>query len=276
LFKLFCFNNTTVVYTVGYSVIVIPGVASCWRDVVNGREYALQAILSDLAPKATGFLDCGANMGYFSCLMARLNSELKIVAVEPLKECLSYLKAVRRINGFMNIEIVNAVLSDCDGVFEFSLPQERFGESGGLGGAEKGTGTVLVRGYSLDSLLERFTVEDRVIIKVDIEGFESVALRIPPSPVNSQKVFALCVEVHLYRFSRPWPEFSDLLRSIRSWFPARWFITKPRCLQGPLRRYWNRVSQREEFIPLDTTLVKGLVEGGRIQDLYLFGIRGSL
>jgi len=123
MFRHFCANNTAVLYTTSHAVIVIPCVASCWRDVVNGREYALQAFLSGLASKATGFLDCGANLGYFSCLMATLNPGVKVVAVEPLAECRSYLRAARRINKLANIEVADAVLSDRDGTFEFAPPK---------------------------------------------------------------------------------------------------------------------------------------------------------
>lgn len=275
LFKQFCSNKTTIAYTIDHTVIVIPGVASCWRDVVNGREYALQSLLSDMASRTTGFLDCGANIGYFSCLMARLNPEVKVVAVEPLKECRSYLRAVRRINNSMNIEIVHAVLSECDGVFEFDLPRERFSESGSLSHATAATKVVQIQGYSLDSLLQKFTTKDRVIVKVDIEGFESVALNASVSSQNARKVLALCVEVHLYRFSEPWSEFSSLLEALQAWFPAEWFITKPRCLQNSLRRYWNRVCQREEIMPLNTIVVNQLIEDKRVGELYLFGIRNS-
>lgn len=273
LFKQFRSNKTTVAYQLNHAVIVIPGVASCWRDVVNGREYALQTFLSSLASRTTGFLDCGANIGYFSCLMARLNPKARVIAVEPLKECRSYLRAVIRINKLLNIEIVEAVLSDSDGTFEFGLPEERFSESASLSRAAATTGLVQVQGYSLDSLLRKFATKDRVIVKVDIEGFESVALNNSISPENAQKVIALFVEVHLCRFLNPRSEFADLLSSLQAWFFADWFIATPRCLQGSLKRYWNRVYEREEIMPLSTGLVNQLIKNKQVGELYLFGIR---
>jgi hypothetical protein len=123
--------------------------------------------------------------------------------------------------------------------------------------------------------LDKFANSDRVIVKVDIEGFESVALKAPVSSQNAQKVMALCVEAHIYRFSKPGSEFDDLLGSLQIWFPGDWFIATPRCLQNSLRRYWNRVRQIEEIMPLNAALVNELIEGKRIGDLYLFGVRNS-
>lgn len=276
LYKQFSFNGVSVPYSLGHTVIVIPGVASCWRDVVLGREYAVWEFLSGWASEATGFLDWGANIGYFSCLVARLNRKAKVVAVEPLPECRSYLRAVRRINKLTNIDIIGAVLSDHDGVCEFELPQERYGESGGLGRASVVTHVIQVQGYSLDSLLQKFFAEDRVVVKVDIEGFESVALRVPVSPENAPKVIALCVEVHLYCFAQPQAEFADLLAALQGWFPADWFIAKPRCLQSSWRRYWDRVRRREAVMPLDADLVSSLIESKQVEELHLFGVRRSL
>lgn len=270
-FKFFRSGKPAIVCSRGYNMIVIPGITSCWRNVVAGREFAVESFLRNLIPKATGFLDCGAHMGYFSCLAAGLNKKMKVLAVEPLPECFRYLTALSRINNFKNIEIVKGVLSERDKMTGF-VTSGHFDESGKVARTSQDA-TVMAQGYSLNTLLQRFGADDKVIVKVDIEGYEPIALNIVLTQENKKKIIALYIEIHLCFFLQPWPEFWSLLQAVRNWFAADWFIAKPRCLQNPFMRYWNRATQQEPLIILNTDLVKSLIDKRMIAELGLFGIK---
>lgn len=145
------------------------------------------ALLSELLPQHDRFIDCGANIGFFSCL-ARHHGK-PVLAIEPLAANLRSLLANLDANGWNDSEVVNAGLADTIGIGE-------------IFGAD--TGASMVRGWAgmphntllrervalttLDTLVaDRFTGE-RLLIKVDVEGGEFALLqgaartlaRIPP------------------------------------------------------------------------------------------------
>lgn len=242
-----------------------------------GRERAVQGFLAAQAPRATGFLDCGANIGYFSCLAAQCNPQAKILAVEPLAECHRLLRAERRLNGFRHIRIVPGVLSEQDGLCPFERPSESYGESGSIRTTTsiKGEGGSLkeICGYSLDHLLNSFSPEDRVIVKVDIEGYEAQALKAPVSSAQAKKVMALCVEVHLFAYANPFADFRQWLGAVQDWFTGRWWMAEPPFTQKPLKRYWRRLRQTEPLKPLDMALMEQWIAQNRLSETYVFGVK---
>jgi len=122
---------------------------------------------SSLAAADT-FVDIGANIGYFSCLARSLGK--RVLAVEPLAENLDYLFWNLSLNGFDDVEVFPLGLAERPGLCRL------FGGS---------TGASLVKGWAdatgaycstiatnkLDTLL-RHHAEDRLLIKMDVEGGE--------------------------------------------------------------------------------------------------------
>jgi FkbM family methyltransferase len=127
-----------------------------------------------IASEVDIFIDIGANIGYFTCLMRNLGKH--VVAVEPLRQNLDVLYANVAANGWQDIEVFPVGLSDTVGIVEI------FG--GGTGASLipywAGTSGVLrntIPVNSLDNLVgERFAGK-RVLIKIDVEGAEFAVLR---------------------------------------------------------------------------------------------------
>ena len=132
-----------------------------------------RAFLSSRLSSADVFVDLGANAGYYTCL-AR-HSGARVVAVEPAARNLDLLFKNIRGNGWSDVEIFPVGLGAQPGLATL------YGD---------GTGASLVTGWSgisevwqrtiplttLDVLIARRFADQRLLIKIDVEGAEHAVL----------------------------------------------------------------------------------------------------
>jgi len=134
-----------------------------------------QAALKALLAPGMTLYDIGANVGYFSVIGARLvGSHGAVVCFEPLAENFQQIRYNTELNGFSNIQLIEAALGKADGESLFWLSAEP--TWGKLAGAGKepdkmvGETSVLVR--CLDKLVEEAKLPPPDVIKLDVEGAE--------------------------------------------------------------------------------------------------------
>jgi FkbM family methyltransferase len=121
-------------------------------------------------------LDIGANLGYYSLLMAELvGREGKTIAVEPNPQVAELLRAAQA-NHSWRFEVVEAAMADRAGEAILTIPDKS------LGGATikpndlvPGRTQVKVRTLSVDELVEEYKLAKVDVIKMDVEGMEPVA-----------------------------------------------------------------------------------------------------
>lgn len=116
------------------------------------------------------FVDCGANVGYFSLLAASRGAS--VLAFEPNPRCAQLIEANARLNGFESIEIRRLGLSSEAG--RSVLHVEDLGNIGG--GSLKSTGHE-VGAIDLDTLDNQLAGATPNLIKIDVEGAEVMVLR---------------------------------------------------------------------------------------------------
>lgn len=137
----------------------------------GGFEPEETGLISKLLPEHDRFIDCGANVGFYSCLARRYGKP--VLAIEPLAANLKLLLANLDANGWSDSEVVNAGLASKIGIGEI------FGTD---------TGASVVRGWAgmpqdtllrerivlttLDTLVAHRFAGERLLIKVDVEGGE--------------------------------------------------------------------------------------------------------
>ena len=130
--------------------------------------------------------DCGCYLGYYTCIFARLVGPSGIVvAIEPDETNLNRIKRHVKSNGFENVIYFDAPIGTGDDV-EFIISGNTNSHISGswIGGKREDyrqreiieTKKVL-RSVSLDGLLDIPAIPRPDLIKIDIEGFEEVALR---------------------------------------------------------------------------------------------------
>lgn len=130
------------------------------------------------------FIDVGANQGEFSIAAAKVVSQGKVIAFEPVSEYRERLLENIRLNDFGNIQVISAALGEQEGFLPIYDQQENFSD----GTRNEGLPTLFAsesRHYAreivpvktLDDVLNDSTISRVDIIKLDIEGAEWIALR---------------------------------------------------------------------------------------------------
>lgn len=116
------------------------------------------------------FVDIGANMGWFTLTAAGIAS--RVIAIEPNFSNTQLIYRSLLDNGFDNVEVLPYAVSDRPAFLEL-----QFVHSNGHVSAvdEAGGSSTIVEARSLDDLLENIDRLD--VIKMDIEGYEPIALR---------------------------------------------------------------------------------------------------
>jgi FkbM family methyltransferase len=128
------------------------------------------------------FVDVGANVGYHSLFAAQLGAH--VVAIEPVPWTLELLRAnVWRHSA--DVEVVEAAASDVAGTVRIAIdPAHRSGAQFGDQGVE-------VRAAPLDELVPEGAVD---VLKVDVEGAESLVFRGATAILERSPVLAAIVE----------------------------------------------------------------------------------
>jgi FkbM family methyltransferase len=116
-------------------------------------------------------LEIGAEYGADTVFLSRLvGPEGRVIAVEAHPGSCSLLGRTVELNGLMNVEVVNAAISDTNGTTEISD-----GASVSNRVVSDGSG-VAVPAMTIDRLVERFDVDRIDLLKMNIEGSERQAL----------------------------------------------------------------------------------------------------
>jgi FkbM family methyltransferase len=196
--------------TVGF---LIPGRSNLMVSMngisanVRPRTSDLGAFAAVLEPETAAWfqvgtgdtvVDVGAHIGRYSLLAARRAS--RVIAVEPEPSNYAMLKQNVALNGFSNVTVVLAALSNRSGRARLYLPKSgdtasnslEPNGSGGLqkAGQEQG---IEVECETLDDLVLRLGLQSVDWLKIDVEGHEVSVLKGGQRMLN--KVRRLIIEV---------------------------------------------------------------------------------
>jgi len=153
-----------------------------------------------LGPGKT-FVDLGANWGYFSLLAAdRVGAAGKVVACEPHPTLLELLQANIRLNGLKSVDVYGEAVADREGELNltgFDPSSTNWGVSSLLGsGSANNLPSYRVPANRLDTILCRSGVDSVDLLKVDIEGAESLILPGMDQDFRRQRFKAVLLELH--------------------------------------------------------------------------------
>jgi len=142
------------------------------------HEPGLTKYLLDTFSNSPGgnFLDVGANVGYFSCLLGKLaGSTGKVVAIEPEPQNRLLLETNLRANGLTNVAIHACAVGAEDGTARMGIykPANRGRHS--LVDLDNCRKFIDVPVRTLDGLLRDSGVASWTLMKMDVEGFEPFA-----------------------------------------------------------------------------------------------------
>ena len=135
----------------------------CW---LGSYEYHKQRLFDAAIKRKSVVWDIGANVGLYSLVASR--KAMRVIAVEPMLENVSYLERHILLNGIRNIEVlVAAVGRECG--------RESFCRGDNRSTGHLAPNPFMVDVVTLDSMLVKFGAPD--VIKMDVEGAEYLALQ---------------------------------------------------------------------------------------------------
>jgi FkbM family methyltransferase len=172
-------EHLTVRTSSGFNIVVAlndQGSAS----LLFGREYApvQSRVLKALLRESDGFIDVGANYGYFSLLAATTMPGKKVIAVEPnpsLTEAIRESISANDIDTEMCVVLQQGV-ADKVGSRKFAW-DARLRSSGRIVADGSDGDSIVVTITTIDSIIENSGFSQGApLVKIDVEGFEREAL----------------------------------------------------------------------------------------------------
>jgi FkbM family methyltransferase len=139
------------------------------------EPYETTLIESEIRPGDV-VLDIGANIGYYTLILARLVGERgRVYAFEPDPTNFRLLKKNVRANGYQNVVFVNKAVSDASGMRSLFLCPDNKGDHR-LFDSNDDRQSITIETTTLDELFSEFQGEIN-FIKMDIQGSEARAVR---------------------------------------------------------------------------------------------------
>jgi FkbM family methyltransferase len=129
-------------------------------------------------------IDIGANIGYFTMLMAkRVGPRGSVISFEPTQNSLDLLRRNIQLNGFDNVVAENLALSDYNGAARFHEGPPGYEVYNSIGrithpsAKDQSFTARSVSCVTLDDYLAARNIEKVDVIKIDVEGAELSVLR---------------------------------------------------------------------------------------------------
>jgi len=175
---------TTVTTTYGFKICLTG--FDFWHPIASGQysvELSETVLMLRILPYISTFIDIGANVGFFSLLIAHQSQKkVKVIAFEPIEENRSLFNSAIIQNNFQDkIQVCPYAVGDKK---EDSIIATCTAGSGGHcinplpKNAEMFDGGKSVNVITLDSIFEKNPkIFENCLIKIDVEGFEINVLR---------------------------------------------------------------------------------------------------
>jgi FkbM family methyltransferase len=182
-------------------------------------EPDLTAWVRETLRNGDGFIDVGANVGYFTLLAAStVGPAGRVVAVEPAPGLYRQLVTNVRRNRFGNVRCVEAAASDADTEIElFAGTESHEGLATMVEELGAGTVRVRVRGARTSSIITPDEMRQARLIKIDVEGAEGAVLAgMEELWEFAREDLELIVEVHPRHLEKSGQSVDELVEMLRS------------------------------------------------------------
>ena len=168
------------------------------------REREHKHILEKVARPGMRVFDIGANIGYYAVMeLGLIGPAGSLVAIEPSPANIGLLRKNLALNGYSNVEIIEAAISDQGGERLFYLSREsnlNTFHNVGSGVDHLSGERVKVKTLTVPEVAAKCGVPD--LIRMDVEGHEVEVIRgMLPSIRNGVLAPMIIFETHLSRYS---------------------------------------------------------------------------
>lgn len=233
----------------------------CFWPAVDGYEPDVRAALRHFLKPGDTFLDCGANVGYFSVLAGALvGPGGRVVAVEANPVTYDLLRRNLALNGFGTA--VHCALTTSEGETELFTPREGGDVYSSLrkGGLVCGDDveTFRVAGRTLDEVVASLGLDRVDVLKIDIEGAELDVLRAAPRLMRESRPVIICEYG-----TNTWPAFGACAASLLAMlgergYRAGLFDAVSRTVRPADGRVWDSHYANLILLPVERAARAGL------------------
>ncbi len=143
------------------------------------------------------FFDIGANIGFFSLIMASKSKGIQVHAFDPIKINICLLSTSIEINGFTNITVNQTCVGDYDGVIEFSVSSDSAYSSIFDSGRKTEINKIELPITTLDSYVKNKGIHKIDFIKIDVEGAEKLVIEGADTIFSTLSLRPKCMMVEL-------------------------------------------------------------------------------
>ena len=139
------------------------------------ERYTVEFLIKCL-PKDAIFIDVGSNIGTICLPLAQNRKDVSVYAIEASSNIFNYLLMNVQSNGLDNIKAFQIALSDqySDSI-SFYAPSDKFGKGSFAPVFTSKSETVVSK--TLDFFINEHSIPFVNLIKIDVEGFESLAFK---------------------------------------------------------------------------------------------------
>jgi FkbM family methyltransferase len=178
------------------------------------------------------FIDIGANLGYFTCLLGKLAGPAgRVLAIEPEPDNLALLEANIAANSLSSVITVMPVALGCDDT-SATLNLYKNSNRGRHSLVAKGTGQQLVVPVKrLDALIDQVFKTNEVIdiLKIDVEGYEPFVIQGASDTLSRVQVMIMEWAPYILRHAEV--NLSEFIENLYNKFSKIYIIDKNSLIQ---------------------------------------------
>jgi FkbM family methyltransferase len=160
---------------------------------IHGEVFEHNYYRFELPCTPTTILDLGANIGMTAIYFHRCFPDAELACVEPMPRNLSILQENIRLNS-VKATIVSGAVHPVDGCLVMEVNRKDYGHRVAKPGERSGEQYIEVPAFSVPTLLGMLKWNRIGLLKIDIEGHESVLLSENASWLDL--VDSMCIECH--------------------------------------------------------------------------------
>ncbi|MDX2480287.1 MAG: FkbM family methyltransferase [Desulfuromusa sp.] len=173
-------------------LLVRRGMKGATQNIYCGlHEFEDMAFVLHTLTDSDGFVDVGANIGSYSILAAGAVGA-RCVSIEPILSTYTHLIDNVRLNGIDDrVMALNIGIGKERGILRFTYSFDSVNHV--LAESEKGNESIKVEVECLDEILSDF---EPMIIKIDVEGFETNVITGAHKVLSRNSLFAVILELN--------------------------------------------------------------------------------
>lgn len=180
--------------------------------------------------KIDAFIDIGANIGYYTLLLASYN--IKTYSFEPNKINFKLLTENIELNNFNNSITYNIGLGDKNDNINFYYNTEKSGHGSCLSNIKNKQNLYLEDTIKINKLDNMNITDNNILLKIDIEGYEYNALLGMKEMLSKKQIKCLCIEISRVFYGKGIEK--QIISFLKTYFKTLYIIQTENTLQDTL------------------------------------------